>query len=289
MVEARRDAAESQMVRVARLTALAGFVPLALVGLVVGALVHPLVAVLGLVVAAAVVAAVVWPRWVDPTSHLADLIASEPVVPGRRPRLDSLLEGLEVLVGVPSPTVLLADVDAANAIVLAHDDESATLVLTRGLVDSLDRLELEGVLAHAFSRLVDPGTWVLTTAAATVGLPATLAERWVARGGLAGAAGRLGAPLAAWSARRTMQSLDDDVDLHADVAAARLTRFPPALATALERLDRADTWIEVPSVLGPLHLLPPGRSADERPLPVVAQLCTVHRPLEERVLLLREL
>jgi heat shock protein HtpX len=125
----------------------------------------------------------------------------------RWPRYHNLVEGLCQAAGRPTPRLYVADSDAANALSVGRDPERAALVVTRGLLTTLNRVELEGVLAHELSHIWSWGTRLATLGVALGRVPGLL---------------RLVAP-----ARR---------ELDADEAGARLTRYPPGLVSALKKL-----------------------------------------------------
>jgi heat shock protein HtpX len=153
---------------------------------------------------------------------------ARPSDPGRWPRYHNLVEGLCEAAGLPMPRLYVADSDAANAFSVGRDPERAALVVTSGLLTRLNRVELEGVLAHELHHI-----WSWAARLATLG---------VALGRVPGMARLLAPP------RR---------ELEADEAGARLTRYPPGLVSALKKLAEAG---QPPGSPGMRHLwfLAPG-------------------------------
>jgi heat shock protein HtpX len=133
--------------------------------------------------------------------------AAQPADPGRSARYHNLVEGLCLAAGLPMPRLYLVDSDAANAFSVGRDPERAALVVTSGLLAGLNRVELEGVLAHELNHI-----WSWGTRLATLGV--TFGRLPVLR--------RLTTP--------TRREFD------ADEAGARLTRYPPGLVSALRKL-----------------------------------------------------
>lgn len=228
------------------------------------------------------------------TSTVLASLGAEPVAIGELPRLDSLLDGLSIVSGVQRPDVYVIETDTVNAVAVGHEPAAGSLVLTRGLLENLNRIQLEGVLAHMLSRLDTGEAALATVTAGTVGLPITFAERHLTAGRrLLGQIltpfAHIAAPLAARSLEAE-QPAEGSLDLRADLAGTALTRFPPGLADALERLSHADSTIpNAPSIIAPLHLLPPFRSDEDSPIPAITRRLPSHLPTEERVELLREL
>ncbi|MGH9070692.1 MAG: M48 family metalloprotease [Acidimicrobiales bacterium] len=162
-------------------------VPGLVVGLVVG----------GLVAAAARLLAV---------RLVMRLVGAVPAGSEAQPRTHNLLDGLCPSAGVTRPQVWVLDHQVPNAMVVAANPARARLILTTGLLDLLNRVELEGVLAQLLMHLRSGDA-----------VPATIAV----------ATGR------AWFADRTSRGREEAADL----AASSLTCYPRGLAASLERLS----------------------------------------------------
>ncbi|MDA8292243.1 MAG: M48 family metalloprotease, partial [Actinomycetota bacterium] len=137
----------------------------------------------------------------------------------RDARLVNLVEGLAVALGVPVPELRVVEDPAPNAVVLGPDPASAVLVCTSGLLEALDRLELEGVLAHELAHVKRGDLERAAVAMRAFGLVARTAR---------------GADVLARAIRSDRESF-------ADLQAAGVTRYPPALASALEKIAAAPT------------------------------------------------
>ncbi len=158
-------------------------------------------------------------------------LGAHPADPATFARLHNVVEGLCVAAGLPKPGVYVVEDPAPNALAVGRDPQHAVLVVTTGLVDKLDRMELEGVVAHELSHIKSGDMQVSTIAANFLGALAP------------GLAARLAPP------RR---------ELLADVNGVALTRYPPGLAAALQKLHDdparptaggravAHLWIETP-------------------------------------------
>ena len=231
---------------------------------------------------------------------------ARPADPASSARLHNLVDGLCSSAGLPAPRLFVVDDPAPNAFATGRDPHHASLAVTTGLLERLDRVQLEGVLAHELSRVKARDTLVSTLAVTLVcGAPllAGLALRAV-RGGEVDGGGRgpgavalraleavllLPAPIVA----AVLRALVDRERLAlADAAAAALTRYPPGLASALDTLRSEGAGVEAAS-LATAHLwiadpLPAAgaSTARERRL---ARLFDTHVPLDDRVEALREL
>ena len=241
---------------------LVAFVAVAAVaGLVIGALLGGgAVAVAVAVVLALVVAAA---SYLFSDRIALSLSRAAPSDPEEHPRYHNLVEGLCVAAGLPKPELYVVDDDAPNAFATGRNPEHAAVVVTTGLLDKLSRVELEGVLAHELSHIRNHDTLVTTIAVTLVGPFVVLAPFF----------GRL--MQLALSRRR--ESL-------ADATGVRLTRYPPGLIAALEKL-RSDTAVVQSGSRATAHLW------IESPLERdgLNRLVATHPPIEERIAALREL
>lgn len=240
--------------------------------------------------------------WAHSRSDAVVLAVShaDPADPAAHPRLHNLVEGLCTAAGLPKPRLYVIDDPAPNALATGRGPGRAAVAVTTGLLEQLDRVELEGVLAYELSLVKSHDVLVSTLAVTVVGgvtLVADLAERAQRWGGTRHrdeGSGRGGGPFAALAAAgsvlrvaspvvaRVMQvALGGGREARADMAAVSLTRYPPGLVAALEKL-RSDGTAVHSAVQATAHLwiappLAPDRSPGDRP------------PLGERIDALREL
>ncbi len=209
------------------------------VGLVVGlaaALVLGLL--IGLAVLAIVGAAVATAAWVGSGAVVLRLVggAAPPLDAPGPARLANLVEAVAVAVGIPEPALLLVDDPAPNALVTGADPRRATLVVTSGLLERLDRLALEAVIAQQLSIIRAGATRRRDVAVAVLG-----------------AAGLLVPPLGRLAARTVGVAVEGG----ADVAAVTVTRYPPGLLAALDAVA-AMPEVSASAALAPLWFVPPG-------------------------------
>ncbi len=146
-------------------------------------------------------------------------VGARPVDAGEMPHLENLVQGLAVAHGFRLPQLCLIDDAAPNALVVGRTPRHGALAVTSGLLERLERIQLEGVLAHELSRIRSRETFAAVTAATLVCRPLGFSER---------IAGTLASRL-----------LDPQVAVRADLTGAGITRYPPGLAGALMSL-RAD-------------------------------------------------
>jgi heat shock protein HtpX len=171
---------------------------------------------------------------------LTQVVGGQPVTPSEQPRLVNLLEGLCVTSGVAEPELRIVHDRGANVAVFGGP-HAGVIVVTSGLVDALGRVELEGVLAECLWR-------IRTSDAELAGLVATFRAGPALR-----ATGAT--PPNGWDRRRDALAAPFDGHRHllADQGAVSLTRYPPGLARALERMEGIGTAV-TSATWGTAHL-----------------------------------
>ena len=273
-----------------RLAALSA-APVGLLGLIVGLVVGFLIGgaviaiVLGVVLAAlaAVLSVLVLRSAAVP--GLVKIVGARPLGDDEFPRYDNLVESLCITGGVPEPTLYVIDDDHPNLMALGAPDEGV-LVATSGLFSSLDRVELEGVLAEGLARIRSYDAYL-------AGQAATFIVRPLLHNGpdVSGRPMWMVTPFAAWRARQLATALGEQRHLLADLSALAITNYPPALRDALSDMAEAGTAIHDCS-WGTAHLWmcdPLQAAPDGSPEARLNELFTNHPPLEHRIALLDEL
>lgn len=250
-------------------------------------------------------------RAVLASSHavpLEEAIASAPDANARLKltQVDHVVEEMAIAAGLPKPGVfVIADPDP-NAFATGRDPAHASIAVTRGLVDALDREELQGVVAHEMSHVRNYDIRLMTLVAALVGAIVLLSD-WGTRGlwwggGRRGSRDRDGGNLGivflvVWLVGIILapivgQMLAMLVSRHreylADASGAELTRNPQALASALEKIDAAtEPTTSIKRGTANLCIADPlGRKAGLRE-GAVANLFASHPPMVKRIAALR--
>ena len=262
----------------------------AVVGVAVGLLVWlllagPVVALVLTIVVAAGVAALAW--W-GSEALILRLVRATPAEPVAHARLFNLVEGLGANAGVAPPTLLVVADPGLNAMTMGRSPRRATLIVTSGLLEQLNRVELEGVLAHELSHVRSDDMLAATVAVALFGVWARPA-RAATTASLSGMLATLLVPICALAGIGLQKSVDANREQRADAAGVRLTRYPPGLVAALEKLRQSGTVLAAASP-ATAHLwlgaaLPPpgGRLA------WLSRLYETHPSPDERIEALREL
>jgi heat shock protein HtpX len=187
------------------------FVVFGVLGLLIGGIVVGLL--VGVVVAVALTAAL-YARSQPVALGRTNAVPADEV---KHARLYNLVEGLCIGSGLPQPALYVVDDPAPNALALGHNTKGAALVVTTGLLDKLNRVELEGVLAHELSHIRNLDILPVTIAVTMVPIP-SLREKIVG-----------------------------ERELDADAAGVLMTRYPPGLIAALQKLDDDHTAMHAPS------------------------------------------
>jgi heat shock protein HtpX len=226
-------------------------------------------------------------------------------------RLHNLVEGLCIAGGLPKPRLYIVDDPSPNAFATGRDPKHAAVAVTTGLLEKLNRVELEGVLAHELSHIKNYDILVSTLAVTMVGVIAIAADigirfMWFGMGrsrnnandsggnGLTAILALFGFVLLILSpliGRAMQAAVSRRRETLADVSGVELTRYPPGLISALEKLRddytvvgstshaTAHLWIEQPQAV----------DEQEGRISRINRMFDTHPPLEERIALLREL
>lgn len=213
------------------------------------------------------------------------------------PQLFNLVEELTMAAGLPMPKVAIVEDPAPNAFATGRDPDHAVIAFTTGILEKMDREQLQGVAAHELAHVANRDTLVSAIAATTAGAIALLSDfvlRMTMFGGrdresngsnplvlVAALIATLLAPIAATLLKAAISRKRESL---ADASAIAFTRNPTGLRRALEVLERDSTvvhqrsnavahmWIESP--------------LDARS---VSQLFATHPPLRERIEILRQM
>jgi heat shock protein HtpX len=236
------------------------------------------------------------------------LSKAHPADPVAYARVHNLIEGLCIATGTPKPRLYIVDDPAPNAFATGRNPEHAAIAVTTGLLERMNRVELEAVLAHELSHVRNYDILVSTLAVTMVGFAALLSQFGVRflwfggarrRGGDGnGGAGGLIALLAlvfliiAPIAAKAMQlAVSRRRESLADMSAVEITRYPPGLISALEKL-KADQAVVSTANVATAHLWieEPVAHMDDNPRRSrFSHLFDSHPPLDERIAALREL
>jgi len=286
---------------------IAGFVlVLSLVGAAFGLIVGNGLA--GTLIALVVSGAIAFASYWKADSVALAVSRARPADPAQYQRLYYLVEGLTIASVLPMPRLYIVDDPAPNAFATGRNPRHAALAVTSGLLEKMNRVELEGVLAHELSHVKNYDILVSTLAVTLVGAVALLADigvrmMWWNGGRVRRSGDREDSnnPLAfvaliflvlAPLLGRVMQAaVSRRREALADASAVQMTRYPPGLISALEKL-REDTTVTHSASKATAHLWieqPMSGVGDEGRFGALNRLFDTHPPLEERIAALRDL
>ncbi len=232
---------------------------------------------------------------------------AKPADPQQYQRLHNLVEGLCIAGGLPKPRVFIVEDPAPNAFATGRNPKHAAIAVTTGLLEKLNRVELEGVIAHELSHVRNYDILVSTLAVTLVGSIALLSSigmrmMWWNGGRERREGDRDGGnPLAILGlvflilapiiAKVMQAAVSRRRETLADVSACQMTRYPPGLISALEKL-RDDTTVTHSATTATAHMWieqPMSGVGDAGKFGRLNRMFDTHPPLEERIALLREL
>jgi heat shock protein HtpX len=216
------------------------------------------------------------------------------LAPGEEPQLRNIVETLSIGLGIPPPRIYLIDDTAPNAFATGRDPKHASIAVTRGLIDKLDRTETEGVIAHELSHVGNHDIRVMLLVTVLVGTIALLSD-WMFRS-LAWGGGRRGrdrggggiiliiaivlAILTPIIATLIQLAVSRQREYLADASGALLTRYPPGLASALRKIAADKEALEVANkATASLYFANPLKDAPR----AMDGLFDTHPPIAERI------
>jgi heat shock protein HtpX len=224
--------------------------------------------------------------------------------------LVNVVEEMAIASGLPKPRIWIVPDADPNAFATGNAPETSHVAVTKGLLDTLSRDELQGVVAHEMAHVRNLDVRLMTLLAALVGVIAIISEvtvrgfafggRGRSSGGKKGNGGGLGllllvvwlitVILAPIISRLLALGVSRKREYLADATAAQFTRNPAALAAALEKIEHADAPTK--SIKhGTAHLCiadPLGRRVTNRQ-GFVADLLATHPPMAHRVARLKQM
>lgn len=224
--------------------------------------------------------------------------------------LRNVVAEMAIASGLPEPRVYVVDDPDPNAFATGRDSAHASIAVTRGLLATMNRDELQGVIAHEMSHIRNYDVQTMTVVAALLGAILLLSEwamrirfhdqgrgrRGDDRGGGGGLAllifvvWILGLALAPLVGQMVAMAVSRNREYLADASAAELTRNPLGLASALEKLDAATAPTQrIARGTGHLCIVDPlGRSLNDRE-GALADVFATHPPIRGRVTRLRQM
>lgn len=216
--------------------------------------------------------------------------------------LYNIVENLSITAGLPMPKLYLVDEAQPNAFATGRNPEHGVVAVTRGLLERLDRSELEGVIAHELAHIGNRDMLLSTIVVVLVGFISILSDIFLRsmfwggmgrrnnrdQGGqvmlLIGIAVSILAPV---GAILIQLAISRKREFLADASGALLTRYPDGLASALEKIASDHTPMRKAANSTTAHLWLSSPFKDKKKTPWFAKLFMTHPPTGERVRVLR--
>lgn len=216
-----------------------------------------------------------------------------------------IVENLCITAGLPMPKIYIIEDSAPNAFATGRDPKHAVICYTTGILEKLDKTELEGVTAHELSHIENYDIRLMTVIVVLVGI-VTLLSDWFLRFTFWGGGdddsdnGQLGlilmiagiflALLAPLAAILIQLALSRNREYLSDSSAALLTRYPEGLARALEKISADTEPLEAANkATAHLYITNPLKELKGKPRGWFSGLFNTHPPVEERIRKLREM
>lgn len=219
------------------------------------------------------------------------------------PELYRIVENLSIGDGLPMPKLYISKDPSANAFATGRDPKHAVVCVTTGLLEKLNKVELEGVLAHELSHIKNYDTRLMAVVAVLVGFIAIAADFFLRSLWFSGDRDRNGnnnsqmiflaigiafAILSPLIATLIQLAVSRKREFLADASGALLTRYPEGLASALEKIAADKTPLKRASN-ATAHLYIENPFEDKKEKRLFSSLFNTHPPAEERIRILRSM
>lgn len=238
----------------------------------------------------------VWGSYYGADKLVITMTGAKLIQESDNPKLFNLIQEVTIASGLPMPKVAVVDDSAPNAFATGRNPEHALIAFTTGILDAMDRDQLQGVIAHEMAHIANRDTLVSAVAATTAGAIAILSDMLTRMMWFGGGRRDRGsnanpvalvislvililAPLAAMLLKSAISRKRESL---ADATAVAFTRNPAGLRSALEVLAADSTVVRQKSTaVAHLWIESPldGKS--------VSKLFSTHPPIQERIAVLR--
>jgi|SRR5215831_12567253 len=221
---------------------------------------------------------------------------AQPIGEADAPVLYRIVRNLATKARIPMPRLYLLPVETPNAFATGRSPQHAAVAVTEGILRIMNEEELEGVLAHELSHVLNRDVLTSTIAATLAGAVMMLAN--MAKWGMIFGGGRrddeeggglnpivliVTAILAPFAAMLIQMAISRSREYEADASGARLTRNPMGLASALGRLEQASQALPMDATPATAHLFIVNPLSGR----AFVNLFSTHPPIEERIARLR--
>ncbi len=209
------------------------------------------------------------------------------------------VENMAITAGIPTPKVYLIEDSAMNAFATGRGPKKSAIAISTGLLEKLDKNELEGVVAHEMSHIKNRDILVMTVVVTLVGMVAVIADLFMRgafrkKGGdnqahiiilIIGVAFAVLAPLVA---KLIQLAVSRKREYLADASGAHLTRYPEGLASALEKIrDQGKPMKRASTATAHLFISSPFAEHKKTRVDFLERIFSTHPPIDRRIAILR--
>ncbi|HQT44803.1 MAG TPA: zinc metalloprotease HtpX [Candidatus Micrarchaeota archaeon] len=254
----------------------------------------------GIMVAAIIALIYAYVGYFESDKVVLSVSGAQPAEKRAYPYLYNTVEGLSLAAGLPMPAVYIIDDPSPNAFATGRDPQHSAIAVTTGLLKIMNREELEGVIAHEMSHIKNYDIRFTTIAIVMVGMISIIgyvASRMLFFGGASRDRGRGGELqvillvlglvfiiFAPFFAKLVQLAISRKREFLADASGAQLTRYPPGLASALEKLKKIDMPVKhATEVTAPLYFSNPIKPG------MFSSIFSTHPPIDERIKVLKSM
>lgn len=220
-------------------------------------------------------------------------VGAKPADEAQYREMHRMLENLSITAGLPKPRLYIIDDPAPNAFAAGRNPKHSVVAVTTGLINTLDKAELEGVIAHELAHVGNRDILVMTVAVVLAGAVAMLADIFLRISVFGGnnsdnknpvllIAGVVAIILAPFAAQLIQLAISRKREFLADATGALLTRYPDGLASALRKIS---------AYRGPMkranhataHLFISNPFGASEAGKFIGKMFSTHPPVEERI------
>ncbi len=230
---------------------------------------------------------------------------AKPLKHNDNPELYHIVENLCITAGLPVPKIYVINEPAPNAFATGRNPKHAVVAVTLGLIEKLDRSEIEGVIAHELSHIGNRDILISTVVVVLVGFIVMLSDFFLRMSFFGGRRrdnregkgeldaimiiiGVLGAILSPIIAKLIQLSISRKREFLADASGVMLTRYPDGLASALEKISQDPNSLRAANkATAHLYIASPFKGRQAKGW--LVHLFSTHPPIEERIKRLRSM
>lgn len=242
------------------------------------------------------------------SSIILSISGAKEITKDSLPQLYNIVEEMKIAANLKTmPKIYVVNSEAPNAFAIGKNPDNSAVAVTAGLLSKLNRDELQGVIGHEISHILNRDTKFLTYAAIMLGTIVIISEIFLRGMWFSGSSRRYSlrrskgagqiqlilliasiifAVLAPIMARLFYFAISRKREYLADATSVRLTRYPAGLASALEKLSESkSTLSSANKITAAMYIVNPLKKRGMK----LSDLTSTHPPISERIKILRNM